>query len=269
MQNEFCTPASSSPKICPNSSYSPPLNNSGIWQTTYDDAGIYTTTVTVSDGYTNISQDVRITVLNVNRPPILSPIGTLTALEGTYFVYHIIATDPDNDQLMYYDNTSMFNINPFIGEIGFTPKNIFVGNHSVNISVTDGDLIDSQAVTFVIKNINNPPAMEFVFPQTASEGTNFTLQVNATDPDGDQLIYSDDTDIFEINSTTGLIRFTANSSDIGTHFINITVTDGIESDTVVLNLVVIPGKSIKLEPIQDIIAYAGDLVKIVVNFTRL
>ena len=249
-------------------SYSYPLNSSGVWQTTCDDAGVYIATVTVSDGYTNVSQDVKITVLNVNRPPVLSPAGTLTALEDTYFVYHVNATDPDNDQLAYYDNTSMFDINLFTGEIGFTPRNVFVGNHSVNISVSDGYLTDSQIITLVIKNTNNPPAVEFVFPQTAFAGTNFTLQVNATDPDGDQLTFSDDADMFEINSTTGLIQFVPISSDIGVHFVNISVTDGIESDTVVLNLVVRPGGRIKLEPIEDIIAYAGDLVKIIVNYTH-
>lgn len=40
------------------------------WQTTYDDSGGYTVKVTVSDGIDEVSQEVEITVENVNRPPV-------------------------------------------------------------------------------------------------------------------------------------------------------------------------------------------------------
>lgn len=54
---------------------------------------------------------------------------------------------------------------------------------------------------------------------------------------------------------------------MGTYFVNITVSDGIETDYAVLNLVVRPEKPIKLEPIPDIVAYVGDLVKIIAKAT--
>ncbi len=44
------------------------------WETTYDDAGEYTVKVTVSDGEDEVSQEVEITVENVNRPPIIEDI---------------------------------------------------------------------------------------------------------------------------------------------------------------------------------------------------
>lgn len=44
------------------------------WDTTYDDAGEYTVTLTVSDGEDEISQEVEITIENVNRPPIIEDI---------------------------------------------------------------------------------------------------------------------------------------------------------------------------------------------------
>jgi RHS repeat-associated protein len=245
--------------------FSPPLNSSGMWQTTYDDAGEYITRVTVTDGFSSVSQDVKITVLNVNRPPVLSPIGSLSAVEGSYFSYNVSASDPDNDQLTYSDDSPLFDINPFTGEIGFVPR--FAGNHSFNISVSDGAAAVSQEVFLEVRNTNSPPEIEFIFPQIAIVGSNFSLLVNASDPDGDKLMFSDDTEIFDINAATGRIEFTPDSGQTGTYFINITVTDGIETDYAVLNLVVISDKPLELQPIQDIIAYAGDLIKIIANAT--
>jgi hypothetical protein len=63
------------------------------------------------------------------------------------------------------------------------------GNHIFNITVSDS--------------------------AAAAVGRNFTLQVNASDPDGDRITYSDDTGLFDINGTTGLIEFTPGSDQVG------------------------------------------------------
>ena len=53
---------------------SEPVGDDGIWETTYDNAGNYNIVVSVSDGTDTVSQDVRLTVENVNRPPVIKGI---------------------------------------------------------------------------------------------------------------------------------------------------------------------------------------------------
>src|SRR3989338_178785 len=53
---------------------SDPVGDDGGWQTTYDDAGAYTVTVAASDGELDDSQLVKVTVINVNRPPVIEDI---------------------------------------------------------------------------------------------------------------------------------------------------------------------------------------------------
>lgn len=55
-------------------SISEPVGNDGVWETTYDDAGTYTITVKVTDGKDESSQDINVTVANVNRPPVIEEI---------------------------------------------------------------------------------------------------------------------------------------------------------------------------------------------------
>lgn len=50
------------------------IDNKFEWKTTYDDSGEYTITVAVADGTDSVSQIVKITVENVNRPPIIEDI---------------------------------------------------------------------------------------------------------------------------------------------------------------------------------------------------
>ena len=45
------------------------------WETAYDDAGEHLVTISVSDGVDTTSQEVTITVENVNRPPVILDIG--------------------------------------------------------------------------------------------------------------------------------------------------------------------------------------------------
>lgn len=50
------------------------VDNRFEWKTTYDDSGEYSVEVTASDGKDKVSQTVKITVENVNRPPIIEDI---------------------------------------------------------------------------------------------------------------------------------------------------------------------------------------------------
>ncbi|KKU43483.1 MAG: Ig family protein [Parcubacteria group bacterium GW2011_GWA2_46_7] len=51
-----------------------PIGENGEWQTTYESAGEYKVAVSVTDGKDTVSQDVKIVVQNVNRPPVIKGI---------------------------------------------------------------------------------------------------------------------------------------------------------------------------------------------------
>jgi hypothetical protein len=204
--------------------------------TNFNDAGKYYLRVSASDGKDTVTRDFTLNVINVNRPPVLTHIGNQIAIEGSFFSYNVMASDPDGDELLFSDNTTLFNINPFNGKISFTPRNSQTGDHYVNISVTDGQYTDSEVVLFHITNVNNPPVIEPILPQRANVGALFTLQINASDPDHDNLSFSDDTPLFNI-SAGGLINFIP-AADEGIYLINITATDGQLNSTRILNLIV-------------------------------
>ncbi len=64
-----------------------------------------------------------------------------------------------------------------------------------------------------------------------SVGESYYYKFNAFDEDvGETLTFIDNTDLFDINPTSGEISFTAKREDVGMHSVKITVTDG-EGDT--------------------------------------
>ena len=175
-------------------------SNNFIWVTNYTSAGTYAVRFYVTDGYVNVSQFAMIYVNNVNRIPAISFIGNQILTQGVYYSYHVNATDPDTDDtLYYYDNTTMFEINPYTGNISFMPRNKDVGNHSVEFTVSDGFSDVSIIVNYTINNVNDTPVMEFIMPQIVVENTTFTYQVIASDAENDTLTFSDNTPLFNIH----------------------------------------------------------------------
>lgn len=131
------------------------------WTPAYNQAGSHTITFTVSDNHgASTSQQVTITVNNVNRAPYFStipPPGTTVkahiAPTPVYYSFGYMATDPDGDQLTYSmvegpDGSSVSANGIFIwnvktGQAGFS----FV----VTIKVTDGEF---EATTTTIFNVD-------------------------------------------------------------------------------------------------------------------
>jgi len=213
------------------------INNTLKLETNFDDSGNYNLRVKVNDGTDTVFDDFLLTISNVNRKPVIQPIPTLNAKEDNFFSYTVIASDPDNDPIRFTDNTPLFNINFFTGFIGFTPRQEQVGTHDVKISVSDGNLTESKVVIVNVKPTNDPPSIDFVSPQFATAGILFELQVKASDPDDDSFSFFDNTTLFNISST-GLISFIPKFVDVGTHFIELMVSDGLLEASKILNLIV-------------------------------
>lgn len=74
---------------------------------------------------------------------------------------------------------------------------------------------------------NNSPVIEDVFvdPSFITVGTTATIEITATDPDGDQLQYSWSTALGDIIGSGAEVRYTAAYCCVGANIITVVVSD--------------------------------------------
>lgn len=130
-------------------------------------------------------------------------------------------------------------------------------NYSFYIKCNDefGDVSPDDNYLQFFVDYNNPPNITSTPITNGTEGTSYTYNVIATDPDNNPLWYSDNTTLFNINPLTGSISFIPTVG--GDYTIKITVSDGIETSSQVYNL------SIELVNHAPIIEPIGTLTAIV------
>jgi hypothetical protein len=127
-----------------------PLNPDGTWQTTNKDVGKYTVNVTASDGQLTASTSFAISVLSLNKPPVIQMADTLTVDEGQTITLTPVITDPEGDELT-------------ITYSGWMKSNTYTttyedqGTHLVTITVTDGINNVKKDVTVVVNDVNRAP----------------------------------------------------------------------------------------------------------------
>jgi hypothetical protein len=184
------------------------------WNTTTISNGWHTIYARSYDGI-NYSLEDFISVyvnnqLTNNRPIITSyyPQIDIVINETECIILNITASDPDDNNLSFswYLNDTLLS-----GEINdsfiFTTDYDSSGICEIKVIVTD-DGIPPLSANYTwhltVLNKNRKPVLESIDDQTAYEGQLFSLQVNAGDADGDNLIFSDDSTLFDINATTGV-----------------------------------------------------------------
>jgi hypothetical protein len=200
-----------------------------------DDVGTYIILISVSDLQGDTDDEVfTLNIENANDPPVLDFITGMIAFEDEFFSFTATASDVDvGDSCTFSDNTTLLNIEPNSGEVSFTPTNADVGIHVINISVFDQyGYFDYQEIVIIVENVNDPPVIPDTVKNDLSRdiemtvGDSFTYTIIVDDVDADdEVTFSDDTDLFDINPTTGEIAFAPTSEDAGTHTVTITVTD--------------------------------------------
>jgi chitodextrinase len=170
------------------------------WTPTYNQAGTYSNiTFQVSDGNDIDSENIAITVDNINRPPVLDPISDITVSEGATITLSPTATDPDGDALAYtYSGWMTSN--------SYTTNSNDSGTHTVTVTVSDGTLTDSQNVMITILDVDTvQPSTPGNLQASAISIDKINLSWNAsTDNVGvtGYRIYRDGIQVADVSSTT-------------------------------------------------------------------
>ena len=190
---------------------------------------------------------VTITVDPINDAPVANP-DTASVDEDTSLTIAksaLLANDTDVDGgLLTLSSVS----NPVNGtvlivadDVVFTPDANYSGPASFNYTVTDGSLTDTTPVTITVNPVNDAPIANDG-TVTASQGTPVTIELSASDIDGDSLIYSIDTDVSNgvLNAITGnQVTYTPNLSYVGSDSFTFKTNDGtVDSNIATISITV-------------------------------
>ncbi len=151
-----------------------PVTRVFSWTPDYDQDGNYAVLFTVTDdGSPSLSdsEEITITAVDVNRPPVLVPIGNKTVNEGELLEFTVTGSDPDGDNLTYSTSNlpSGANFNPVTRVFSWTPDYDQTGIYTISFTVTDdGDppLNYSEEVTLTVES---SPPVEIIIDNTDPE----------------------------------------------------------------------------------------------------
>jgi hypothetical protein len=178
-------------------------------------------------------EELNFEIILGNRAPVLDLIENQTVWEDELLTMTLHATDADGDNITYACNdTSYFTVDETTGVIEWDTTNADVGLHWFDCSATDDyGAYDSQEFYIRVTNVNDAPILKVIPDFTVESGnplyedTEFYYKVNATDPDGDTIEYSDDTNLTNINDITGVIAFTPLYVHVGNYSVQINAID--------------------------------------------
>ena len=137
----------------------------------------------------------------------------------------------------------------------------------VTVEVSDGLARSSRSFEVKIIPTPDPPVLHLINDQDLEVGEQFGLIIEAEDPDGDVLTFSDNTKLFDIEPQSGRIAFKPSESDAGDYIVTITVTDGNLTDHQTINITISNGDDAKL--ISSIAIAISILIIILILFIYL
>ena len=205
-------------------------DDSAVYDSTGIAAGRYTIKAEVSDGQHQVGCSVNIIVQkNEQAPSIACEPSNRRVVEGQSTTLEAEASDPNNDQLTYswtLDGQSVANDRSsfYLGSVGRS-----LSAHAVGVRVMDSDNMSSscQFTVSIDRRPNQDPAVALRLDRTdLYAGDTVTASAEASDPDGDPVIYSWSLDGRTQSWTKSSIEINTAGLAEGRHSVSVTVRDG-------------------------------------------
>jgi len=215
--------------------YASLFDENGTWTPDFDESGNYTVQATVTDGEYYDDTFATIIVLNTNRPPVIDTNDTITVNEGDLITLDMLAYDPDNkNNATNDDNELTVQVTaPLDENATWQTTDEDAGNHTVTITVSDGEYNVTKDVAIIVQNFNRAPEIDGLADVAVQEGDLITLSPIITDLDNLNNVTNDDNQIiitypepFASNGT-----WQTGYEDSGEYNITVIVSDGITETT--------------------------------------
>lgn len=222
------------------------------WKTEFIVPGQYEFIVKVKDNKGNSDEQSFTVTLNspANYAPEIISIPVKQAQIREQYKYQVIATDRDNDALVYSLKSAPkeMSIDEDTGLIIWPVKANQTGLNLVIVTVTDGKVVTQQNYNIEVTAPNNQAPKIISHPKLEAKVQQlYQYKVEATDPDNDTLIFelTQAPEGMFINSRTGDIDWVGQLSQAKSHEIRVKVTDepGLFDEQIfILNLVEVGNK---------------------------
>ncbi len=219
----------------------------------FTQSGTYNITMTVTDSGTPPQSDSEtfvLTVIEVNRAPILAAIGSQTVDEGGNLEVALSAADVDTGDTLTLGVAGLptlfctfVELSPGIGSIICTPLFTDAGTYPVTVTVTDDgapNLTDSETFALVVSNVNRAPVAIADAVEVSENGSvTFDPVLNTLgialgldyDADDDPLLLSgvavdDSANGGTVSFTGNLVTYVPGINFLGVDTLTYAITDG-------------------------------------------
>jgi hypothetical protein len=211
------------------------------WTPGYNQAGSYQVTFIASDGKSQDSEIVTITVNNVNRAPVLAAISNKSVNENSALSFSVSATDPDGDTVTY-SASGLPTGATFSGQtFSWTPGYDKAGTYNVDFIARDGYGAQSspRTVTITVNNVNRPPVLSSIGNKSVYQNELLNFTVIATDPDGSVVTYSASGLPAGATFVGSTFNWQPSSTQVGNYQVTFIARDGALQDSETITVTVL------------------------------
>ena len=160
--------------------FTEPLDENGEWQTTYGDAGEYNAIITVSDGESEVSEEVLIIVSRTEAEPVIDNFAPeedpVTIEEGDSVEFRIDASDLNNDILTYewlLNDEIVSDNKEFLFDTGYQDS----GEYTIKVVINDGIFDVSKEWIANVNDVDLNSILEQIEDVTVLEGEKATIKL--------------------------------------------------------------------------------------------
>lgn len=213
----------------------------------YDAAGVYTVTIHVANSEGGEDQETFTwTVLNRNRPPVITKPADGASREGDPVSVQLSASDPDGEPLTLTLSALTNGINKGLPagmtfdtaarRIDWTPTYTAAGVYNLTVTASDpSGALASASFIWTITNVNQPPTFVLPADRMDPENTTVAIELSPSDLDGDAVTLT----VTAIPNMPPSVVLVANKTLAGKlsydaaedYVVTVTATDGLGGST--------------------------------------
>lgn len=196
------------------------------WKPDFFTAGKHTIKVSVSDGEAAVSNTFKLHVENSNRLPEWQTQTLGKAAEGQAWKLQLLVNDVDKEELQYIIDQAPegMKVNKQ-GLLNWVPDYTTAGNYTIKLSVADAYSSVSKTFSLTVDNTNRPPIIHGNLSAKLHEAAIYSATIEASDPDGDSLLYKITDQPEGVSLKKNVIRWLPSYEQAGEYTFIVTVSD--------------------------------------------